>query len=200
MEPYETLCRSVSKNMNTTSAMTQRYTSVAQFFHWVTALLVLAAFFTGLGGSELRVYAAARDAERALHETLGMTVFVVTALRLAWRGFNPRPRPADMPAWMLRLSRLMQALLYALLLAVPLSAITGAWLTGHPIQFLGGFEVRPLLALSHAIGTTIATIHPWLGDTVVWLAGLHAAAAIYHHAVLQDGVLVSMLPRWIVSR
>ena len=29
---------------------------------------------------------------------------------------------------------------------------------------------------------------------ILWLAGLHAAAAIYHHLVLKDGVLLSMLP------
>jgi cytochrome b561 len=29
----------------------------------------------------------------------------------------------------------------------------------------------------------------------MWLAGLHAAAAIFHHLVLKDGVLSAMLPR-----
>ena len=33
------------------------------------------------------------------------------------------------------------------------------------------------------------------GLAIHWLAGLHAAAAIYHHLVLKDGVLASMLPR-----
>lgn len=180
--------------------MTHRYTPVTQLLHWVTATLVLAAFIYGPGGSEQRVYAAARDAERALHETLGVAAFVVTALRLAWRAFNPRPSPVDMAPWMLRVSRLVQALLYGLLFAVPVSAIVGAWLTGHPIELLGGVAIGPLLAPAREAGTAIATIHTWLGDAIVWLAGLHAAAAIYHHAVLKDGVLVSMLPRWIALR
>jgi cytochrome b561 len=30
----------------------------------------------------------------------------------------------------------------------------------------------------------------------MWIAGIHAVAAIYHHLVLKDDVLVSMLPRW----
>jgi cytochrome b561 len=37
-------------------------------------------------------------------------------------------------------------------------------------------------------------VHQFLGDTLIWLAGLHAAAAIYHHVVLKDGVLVAMWP------
>jgi len=28
----------------------------------------------------------------------------------------------------------------------------------------------------------------------MWLAGFHAAAALYHHFVLKDGVLRAMLP------
>jgi cytochrome b561 len=37
-------------------------------------------------------------------------------------------------------------------------------------------------------------VHGLLGDSIIWVAGLHAAAAIFHHAVLKDGVLAAMLP------
>jgi cytochrome b561 len=37
-------------------------------------------------------------------------------------------------------------------------------------------------------------LHGLMGDTIVWMAGLHAAAAVYHQVMLRDGVLVSMLP------
>ena len=47
---------------------------------------------------------------------------------------------------------------------------------------------------SHALGNTFAELHGWLGDAILWLAGLHATAAIYHHQILRDGVLASMLP------
>ena len=56
---------------------------------------------------------------------------------------------------------------------------------------------RFALMLSHDMGARIAEIHTWLGDAILWVAGLHALAAIYHHAVIRDGVLVSMLPRWL---
>jgi len=53
-----------------------------------------------------------------------------------------------------------------------------------------------MLGLSHDLGVTIAEIHTLLGDAILWVAGLHAAAGIYHHVVLKDGVLVSMIPSW----
>jgi cytochrome b561 len=37
-------------------------------------------------------------------------------------------------------------------------------------------------------------VHGFLGDAILWLAGLHAVAAIYHHVFLKDGVLLTMLP------
>jgi len=37
-------------------------------------------------------------------------------------------------------------------------------------------------------------VHQFLGDAILWPAGLHAAAAIYHPVFLKDGVLLSMLP------
>ena len=53
---------------------------------------------------------------------------------------------------------------------------------------------------SHALGNTFAELHGWLGDAILWLAGLHATAAIYHHKILRDGVLASMLPLRAAAR
>ena len=99
-----------------------------------------------------------------------------------------------MPPWMRFLSNIVQAVLYGLLLALPVTAITGAWLEGHALTFLGNVRVGPLLTEAHEVGATIAYVHTWLGDAILWLAGVHAAAALFHHFVLKDRVLLSMLP------
>jgi cytochrome b561 len=93
----------------------------------------------------------------------------------------------------------VQGLLYLLLFAVPLTAVAGAWLAGHPLTLLGGIDVPSWVGEAHDPGVTLAELHGWLGDAILWLAGAHAAAAIYHHASLRDGVLVSMLPNRFVS-
>lgn len=83
------------------------------------------------------------------------------------------------------------------MIALPLTAVTGAWLEGHPLTLLRGLEIAPPFASNHDVGARPASLHGWLGDAIMWLAGIHAAAAIFHHLVLRDGVLVSMLPRWL---
>lgn len=173
------------------------YGTVAQALHWATAVLVLVAFTYGLGGSEERVYSAARDAQRRLHETLGLLVLTLVLVRLAWRAFDVRPDPPAVPRWMGVTARAVHVALYALLLAVPLTAITGAWLEGHAVTLLGGIDIAPWVASSHGIGTTFASVHTWLGDAILWVAGVHAVAGLYHHFILRDGVLASMLPAWL---
>lgn len=174
-----------------------RYGKVTQTLHWLTAILVLVAFTYGLGGSEARVYLPARDFDRQLHESLGLCVFALAILRVLWKMMDTPPQPEVLPRWMEIASKSTQGVLYLLLFAVPLSAVAGAWLEGHPLTLLGGVEVAPMLGLSHDLGVTISEIHTLLGDAILWVAGLHAAAAIFHHVALKDGVLVSMLPRWI---
>ena len=171
-----------------------RYGALAQALHWLTAILVVAAFIYGPGGSEDRVYAAAQDFDRQLHETLGMSVFALAVIRIIWRMFDTHPDPPQVARWMGLAAKAVQWGLYTLLFALPLTAITGAWLEGHPLTLLGGVRIEPLLAPSHDLGAQIATIHTWLGDAILWLAGLHALAALYHHFVLKDRVLTSMLP------
>ena len=175
----------------------QRYGRVAQLLHWATAVLVLAAFVYGPGGTEARVYAPSRDFERHLHETLGSCVLALVLVRAVWRLFDRRPQPAPASRWMGLAAKAVQGLLYLLLFAVPLTAILGAWLEGHPLAYLGGLQVDAPFAASHELGVAIATIHTWLGDAILWVAGIHALAALYHQFVLKDGVLASMLPAWI---
>jgi len=177
-----------------------RYGAITQALHWATAILVLVAYIYGPGGSEQRVYSIARNFDRQLHETLGMCVFLLVLIRVMWRMVDIRPAPRPAPLWMLIGAKVVQWALYLLLFALPVTAIAGAWLEGHPLTLLAGIEILPMVKTSHDVGTTIATIHTWLGDAIIWLAGFHALAAIYHHVVLKDGVFTSMLPRWFPLR
>ena len=174
-----------------------RYGAVAMLFHWLTVALVLAAFILGPGGSERRVYSSAMDFSRELHETLGIAVFALVLLRIMWRMFDPAPEEPPMERWMKLASQTVHLVLYVLLIALPVTAIAGAWLEGHPVTLLAIGNIGPMLfSEAHALGQTVAELHGILGDIIIWLAGAHAAAALYHHFFLRDRILVSMLPLW----
>jgi cytochrome b561 len=171
------------------------YGSVGVAIHWATAVVVLFAFVYSPGGSEQRIYSAARAFERQLHETLGIAVFALAIARVIWRFTARMPDRPPMPLWMAISSRTIQAALYVLLFALPITAVTGAWLEGHPLTMLAGLEIKPLIGESHPMGAIVASIHTWLGDAIMWLTGVHSLAGLYHHFVLKDAVLGSMLPR-----
>ncbi len=178
-----------------------RYSSFGQTLHWLMAVLILVTFIYGPGGSEKHVYSTARDFDRQLHETLGFIVVILTLLRVIWRAMaTTPPDPPSVPHWMSLIGKSVQLAMYLLLIALPLTSVTGAWLEGHPLTFLAGIKVEPLLTKSHDAGATIAEIHTWLGDAILWLAGLHGLAALYHHFVVRDGVLASMLPRKLLRQ
>ena len=175
-----------------------RYSRIAQGLHWVTAILVLVAFIQSAGGPESRVYSAERADQLRLHESLGLAVLLIVAFRLVWRFVDPAPEEPPMPVWMARAAAAGHGLLYLLLFAVPLTAIVGAWSEGHALTtYLGA--IGPWFGANgspggHDFGAWITDLHTWLGDAIIWLAGFHAAAALVHHFVLRDRVLVSMLP------
>lgn len=178
---------------------TTHFSVPTQLIHWLTAVLVLVAFIYGPGGSEQRVYSASRDSDRQLHETLGLCVLALVTPRIVWRAFDKRPMQPPVARWMKLAAGAVETALYVLMFAVPLTAISGAWLEGHPLTLLGGVAVQPWLAESHALGAQIAKVHTWLGDAILWIAGAHATAALFHHYVLKDSFLRSMLPRWIAN-
>jgi cytochrome b561 len=171
-----------------------RHGAFTQFFHWATAVLVLAAFVTGLGGSEQHVYSSALDSARRIHETLGAAVFSLVLVRVLWRLFDATHVDSPMKPWMKQVSSVMHAMLYMLLIALPATGVMSAWLQGHPLTLLGLGEIEPLLPRCHTIGDVAALIHTTLGYVVLWASGFHAAAALFHHFFLRDRVLLSMLP------
>jgi cytochrome b561 len=171
-----------------------RYGGIAQALHWLTAVLVLAAFILGPGGSEQRVYSAAHDVDRPIHETIGLCVFALVLARLVWRRIERAPALPPMHVSLRVMAAVLHWVLYGLLVATPLAAIFGAWLEGHPLTLIGGLTVAPPLAVAHDAGAALARYHKLLGDTLLWLAGLHACAGLLHHFVLRDRTLLSMLP------
>ncbi|WP_421852582.1 YceI family protein [Oricola sp.] len=74
-----------------------RYGRVAQFLHWVTALLILTLIPLGVVMAELPIGTGEQVALKvwlySLHKTLGVTVLAVAVLRIVWAAVNPKPVP-----------------------------------------------------------------------------------------------------------
>lgn len=179
-----------------------RFDRISILFHWVTAIAVLAAFILGPGGFG-RLLRDGVDPGTHLdivwHESLGILVFALTTIRLLWMLMRPAAPQVEMPGLMRLVSKLTHLPLWALLLITPITAFLTLGSEGAPLTLLGGFRVEDLTVIANSALAPLADwgdVHSLLGDGIIWLAGLHAVAAIFHHVKLKDGVLASMVP-WL---
>ncbi len=183
-----------------TQNTTARYDPVSRVFHWLTAIAVTIAFILGpehFGRLMKQGVDPASHSDIVWHESLGIVVLVLTMLRLLWLAFRPAPPEISMANWMHATAKLVHLALWALLLALPISAVLALGSEAHPLTLLGGVRINqmPLIADSALAGLADwGDVHGFLGDAIMAFAGLHALAAIYHQVVLKDGVLSTMLP------
>lgn len=182
---------------------TKEYDFLSRAFHWVTAVVVMSAFVLGPGdfGQIMRqgIDPATRN-DIVWHESLGIFIFSMTVLRLLWVAFRPSVLQTKMPRWMQVVGTLVHVVLWILLLALPTTALLSLGSESHPLTLLWDMRVDKLNVISNSSIAKLADwgdVHKFLGDVIVWIAGFHAAAAIFHHVILKDGVLSAMLPyRW----
>lgn len=179
---------------------TTPYDFLSRMFHWLTAAGVTIAFILGpehFGRLMRDGVDPATRSDIVWHESLGILVFLFAVLRLLWVAVRPAVPKITMASWMQLTRKIAHIALWILTLALPTSALMALGSEGHPLTLLGGLRIEKFPFFAHASLASLldwGDAHKFLGDALMWLAGLHAAAGIYHGLVLKDGVLASMLP------
>jgi cytochrome b561 len=167
---------------------------VAIALHWLVALLVLGSFVVGrymidldLSPWKLKVY--------SWHKWTGVTIFLLVALRLAWRvRHRPPALPAATPQWQQHAAAIAHAGLYLLILAVPISGWVMSSAGGFPVVYFGILQLPDLVAKDKELFEFMKGVHFALNKALLALVVLHVAAAVKHHYVDRDDVLARMLP------
>lgn len=175
-------------------ALTPGYSRVMQAIHWTTLTLLLSACLAAwmVDGAASREQAAWLV---MLHRSLGMTILLMTPIRLAIRQRTRiPPLPDGLPAVQRIAARVSAALLYLLLTLQPLLGLTASQLHGDRVQLFGTFALPAWLPVNKPLAHQVFELHGWTAMAMLLLIGLHAAAALYHHFVRRDAVLAGMLP------
>ena len=92
-----------------------RYTNVAIFLHWAIALLVLFNLTTGL------LHDVVPRAVFAFHISSGVTILVLTLIRIGWRLTHKPPPYLPMAKWEYAGAKIVHFLLYCAMLLSPLT-------------------------------------------------------------------------------
>jgi cytochrome b561 len=169
------------------------YSTTARVLHWATAVLVLTLLPLGLviankWGGPLQ------DFLYNLHRSIGAVVIPLVILRLGYRITHaPMPLPPDVPPLQQVAARATHWALYALLMVQPFVGWVATSAFPAPIMVFGLFELPPIWSADRPLSDRLFVVHAVIAAAIACLASLHIGAALYHHFVRRDGVLMRMI-------
>ena len=172
----------------------QRYTRLSIFFHWLIAILIVAAFALGSVMTDMKI-SPTKLQYYSWHKWLGVTILGLVALRLLTRLFSGAPAHLDrLKKWEKQVANGTHALLYLLMFAVPLSGYFYTSAAGFPVVYLGLFELPTIIGPNPELKPLLKVLHEMLTTVILVVVGLHVAAALKHHFIDKDGTMQRMLP------
>ncbi len=174
--------------------MDARYTKTAVTLHWLIALLIFAALPLGmymhdlpLSPHKLRLY--------SYHKWIGVTVFALALIRLAWRtAHRPPPLPDSVPTWEMLVAESVHYLLYALIFVIPISGWLMSSAKGMQTVWFGVLPLPDLVIKDKELGDLLHDVHETLNLTMLGLLFAHIGGALKHHFIDRDDVLARMIP------
>lgn len=189
-------------NTHANESEAQRYTAVAIAMHWAIALLIL--FNLSMGWFMEGFAPPLRWIILPLHFSSGITVLVLTLIRLIWRlSHPPPPLSAGLSAWERITAHVVHWIVYVMMFAMPLTG--WALISSHPQQPGGGPliwgvlhlpPIGPLAAMEPALQKAanhgFATAHSLGAYVFVALLVLHIAGALKHQIIDGERQLARM--------
>lgn len=169
-----------------------RYDRFSVALHWLMAVLLLGQIALGMWMLGLpKDTTGLRASWFNVHKSWGMVLGLLIALRLSWAPLRPRVAALPQARPMQALAASVHRLLYALMLAMPLSGFLGSVFSGYPIRFFG--LSLPRLAQRWEAGKEfMSSVHQWSAWALALLIALHVAAFIYHQLVLKHPLIQRM--------
>ena len=172
-------------------AAQQRYSSVAVVLHWVIALALAGQIALGFSMPKGRM---ADFGLFQLHKSIGITILLLSVLRLAWR-WTHRPPQAVEGGFNGFLAKAVHTLLYVFMIGAPLTgwAIVSTSRIEVPTMFWGVIR-WPHLPLPGSLNEMFEETHETLAWIALALIVLHVLGALRHQLFLKDGLMRRMSP------
>lgn len=169
------------------------YTVTARTLHWITAVLVLIQIplgilivFVELGGWKDPLY--------NLHKSIGATLIPIVLFRLFYRLTHPpAPLPPDVPRLQAIAAHGLHWTLYLVLVVQGMLGWIATSAYPAPIPVFGLFEMPHIWREDRALSDQLFVVHRWLGLFLAFLLVGHIGAALFHHFVRKDRVLMRMV-------
>jgi cytochrome b561 len=169
----------------------RQFGKASRGFHWVIAVMMFCLVPIGLFMAILPTSSPDRAAFVAAHQSLGLSVLVLVAARLAWLRISPPPSLVARTQLERGASRTVHVCLYAALVAFPVSGYLIS--QGASIDFYG-WTVRSI----GWAGTTspALVLHDWALPILFYvMVSLHLGAVLKRHFVQGETAAVRRMLR-----
>jgi cytochrome b561 len=166
-----------------------RYAPPAVVLHWLLAVLI-----AGMVALGLYMMAIEDDpgADRYFDLHTGLVVFALVLVRVFWRlRHRPAELPASLPRWEVLAARVVQRLLYACMLLMPITGFLGASHLKSGITFFG-LPLPRWRAPDRDIAELFFEVHETIAWILVALVVFHALGGLKHLLVDRDRVFQRM--------
>jgi cytochrome b561 len=179
-------------------APVRRYSPGAMSLHWIMAALIL---FTGVFGLLLDDWPKATKLFWInIHAQAGLLILALLMARIWWRRTHtPPPFPPEVSEISRRVSHPAHLLIYAMMLVTPLVGIVAFVWHARVFDF-GLFSIDFGVKSNGPVYHQAEDIHLWLTYGLFALVAGHGVAALWHHFISRDTVLLRMLPAGLSSR
>ena len=128
------------------------------------------------------------------HKWAGITILLLSALRLLWRLSHRPPADLPMPRWQQQAAHFTHGALYTLFFAVPLAGWAYSSAAGFPVVLYGVLPLPDWVAPERDLAQALKQLHHALAYTLAGAIALHVAAALKHHFIDRDTLLQRMRP------
>jgi cytochrome b561 len=165
-----------------------QYSKPVVIAHWLTLLLLVAAYFLGEEAHDLRKEGGATIAAYVAHSLMGGAVLLLTVLRLFFRKVHGVPAPVG-TGLMDKVATGIHHMLYLILFLLPLSGIMQVLNSSVGKAIFAG---DPTLLPQKFTGIAAHEIHEVLVSVLMALVAVHILGALKHQFVMKDGLLSRM--------
>ena len=181
-----------------TDSPSRRYHGFAIALHWILAIALVTLFILGHYMSDLP-FSPQRLKLYNWHKWAGVTILLLSAVRLAWRLTHrppalPQAVTLAMPGWQMQAYHATHGVMYALFFIAPLVGWAYSSAAGFPIVLFGVLPLPDFVSSSKPMAELIKPWHEFSANALAALVVLHVAAAVKHHFIDKDGLLDRMRP------
>jgi cytochrome b561 len=171
---------------------TNNFGLISRLLHWSMAFGVI--FMLALGNriadmkpdlSTLYLY--------GVHKTLGVAILAMAVLRLVWHRFSPPPHPiGPLTSWGTWAARAAHALIYVLLIIIPLSGWFASSATGLDVMIFDRWALPAIAPVSELWEKRGFVVHGILNKVLFGLILVHMLGAMKRE-IDGDGTLTRMI-------